>query len=126
MLWRNHSHLLDLISYFAEGNPIWVTGELEPGFENYGTRYHGDGGRDASLEPGANAFIGYDNGVRAYLSGMKRGVPMMSVELIGTSGRIFVNDQQAVLATRQGDSGTVSTPILPQGSVAGMQAAVLI
>jgi predicted dehydrogenase len=124
MLWRNHSHLLDLLSYFAEANPIWVTGELEPGFEDYGTRYHGDGGRDASLEPAANAWIGYDNGVRAYLSGMKRGAPMMSVELIGTTGKIVVSDQQAVLYT-QGESGVCSTPILPQGTVAGMQAAVL-
>ena len=27
MLWRNHSHTLDLLNYFAEGNPIWAFAE---------------------------------------------------------------------------------------------------
>ncbi|CAN5857663.1 Gfo/Idh/MocA family oxidoreductase [soil metagenome] len=124
MLWRNHSHLIDLISYFAEGTPTWVVGELEPGFEKYGTRYHGDGGRDASLEPSANAYIGFDNGVRAFLSGMKRGVPMLSIELIGTTARVFANDQQAILYN-QTEGSTASIPIVPRGTIAGMQAAVL-
>jgi len=124
MLWRNHSHILDLISYFAEANPVWVVGELEAGFEDYGTRYHGDGGRDSALEPGANAFFAYDNGVRAFLSGMKRGVPVLSIELIGTSGSVFANDQLATLH-QQTEAGTSATPIVPRGTVAGMQAALL-
>ncbi len=62
MLWRNDSHLIDIMNYFAEANPIWVVGELEPAHASYGTRYHGDGGRDAALEPAANAFWAYDSG----------------------------------------------------------------
>jgi predicted dehydrogenase len=123
MLWRNHSHLIDLLSYFAEANPLWVSGELEPGFEDYGTRYHGDGGRDASLEPAANAWIGYDNGVRAYLSGMKRGVASLAVELIGTAGSITVDDRQAVLHP-QTEWGKAAVPIVPQGTAGGMEAAI--
>ena len=38
MLWRNDSHLIDIMNYFAEANPIWVVGELEPAHANYGTR----------------------------------------------------------------------------------------
>ncbi|CAN5612804.1 hypothetical protein BH23CHL5_BH23CHL5_28090 [soil metagenome] len=123
MLWRNHSHIIDLLSYFADANPIWAVGELEPGFEDYGIRYHGDGGRDASIEPGANAYVAYDNGVRASLSGMKRGTQMMSVELIGTSGKILVSDRQAILS-QVTDDGAVSRPIVPQGTMGGMQAAI--
>ncbi len=124
MLWRNHSHFLDLICYLAEGSPIWVTGELEPGFEDYGTKYGGDGGRDASLEPGVNAFIGFDNGVRAFLGGMKRSTPQVSVDLIGTSGRLRVDESSVTLIT-QTDAGFSSTPIVPRGTVFGMQAAIV-
>jgi predicted dehydrogenase len=113
-----------MINYFADANPVWVMGELSAGFENYGTRYHGDGGRDAAGEPGANAYIAYDNGVRAFLSGMKNASPKLSVELIGSNGWIVVNDQLATLyQNTEGDMA--SRPIVPSGTVAGMQAAVL-
>lgn len=124
MLWRNHSHFLDLISYFAESDPVWVSGDLEEGFEDYGLRYHGDGGRDATLEPAANAYFGYANGVRAFLSGMKRATAIVSVDLIGSSGRIAANDQFATLIT-QTEGGTVSRPIVPSASISGMQAAIV-
>ena len=51
MLWRNSSHIIDIMNYFAEANPIWVVGELEAAHANYGTRYHGDGGRDGERKP---------------------------------------------------------------------------
>ena len=57
MLFRNHSHFLDLLCYFAESEPAWVVAELEPGFEAYGTAYRGDGGRDPATEPGVNAYV---------------------------------------------------------------------
>ncbi len=123
MLFRNHTHLLDLICYFAESDPEWVIGELEPGFEGYGTVYRGDGGRDPSLEPGVNAYLGFRNGVRAFLSGMKQGIAEISVALIGGQGRVLVDD---VAATRiaPGEGGVATQPIVPQATRAGMQAAV--
>lgn len=124
MLWRNDSHIIDIINYFAEANPIWVVGELEPAHANYGTRYHGDGGRDASLEPAANAFWAYDSGVRAFLSGMKTAVPILEVELIGSRGIITVGDSQASLREAT-ENGVVTSPILPSYSMVGMQAAVV-
>jgi predicted dehydrogenase len=124
MLWRNDSHLIDIMNYFAEANPIWVVGELEPAHANYGTRYHGDGGRDASLEPAANAFWAYDSGVRAFLSGMKSAVPILEVDLIGSKGIITVGDSQAWLREASED-GVVTSPILPSYSMGGMQAAVV-
>lgn len=122
MLWRNHSHFLDMITYFAEGSPAWVVGDLEPGFEDYGTRYRGNGGQSPELEPGVNAYIGYDNGVRGFLSGMKAGAPQISMELIGSEGRIHLDDQAGVVIA-QTDRGLSTTPIVPASTRLGMQAA---
>ena len=124
MLWRNHSHMIDLVTYFSDADPDWVVAELEPGFENYGTRYAGDGGRDPALEPSMNAYIAYDNGVRVFLSGMKRATPMLSVELIGSTGKILANDNGAILLS-QTEAGLASTPLTPKGTVAGNQAAII-
>ncbi|MGH2558241.1 MAG: Gfo/Idh/MocA family protein [Thermomicrobiales bacterium] len=124
MLWRNQSHFLDLICYFAEDDPAWVMAELEPGFEAYGTEYRGDGGRNPDLEPGVNAYVAFDNGVRGFLGGMKRAVAQVSVDLICERGRIHADDQGAMLHVST-DAGVVSRPIVPKGSHAGMQAAVV-
>lgn len=123
MLYRNHSHFLDLICYFAESDPEWVIAELEPGFEAYGTAYRGDGGRDPALEPGVNAYVAFRNGVRAYLSGWKRGVPEVSVDLIGADGRIHVDDVAAVQIVPAGESAAQQL-LVPRATRAGMQAAV--
>ncbi len=100
-----------------------MIGELEPGFEGYGTVYRGDGGRNPSLEPGVNAVIGFRNGVRAFLSGMKQGVTDVSVALIGGQGRVLVDD---LAATRiaPGEGGVTMQPIVPSATRAGMQAAI--
>ena len=71
MLFRNHTHAIDLINFLADSEPVWVWAELERGFEFYGTEYKGDGGNDPATEPGANYYIAYANGVRAYLTGVK-------------------------------------------------------
>lgn len=123
MLWRNSSHIIDIMNYFAEANPTWVVGELEDAHKNYGIRYHGDGGRDASLEPAANAYWAYDSGARAFLNGMKTAAPILEIELIGSAGTIFVDDQQARLETWT-ENGVATSPIIPNGTMGGMQAAV--
>ena len=123
MLWRNSSHIIDIMNYFAEANPTWVVGELEPSHANYGTRYHGDGGRDASLEPAANAYWAYDSGVRAFLSGMKTAAPMLQIELIGSKGTIVVGDEWARTELLT-ETGVATSPITPHGTMGGMQAAV--
>lgn len=123
MLWRNDSHVIDIMNSFVDGSPIWVVGELEDAHKDYGTRYHGDGGRDASLEPAANAYWAYDNGVRAFLSGMKTAAPILEVELLGAEGTIIVSDQGARLEVVS-DDGMMTSPIIPNGTMGGMQAAV--
>lgn len=124
MLWRNHSHFLDLVSYFAESDPVWVVGELESNLSEYGTTYRGDGGRSPQLEPGVNAYIAYRNGVRGFLSGMKSGVAQVSVQLIGSDGRIDASDKYATLINNS-DRGLTRTPIIPESTVQSIQAAFM-
>lgn len=121
MLWRNHSHVIDMLNYFADAEPIWVVAELQEGFDDYGLRYHGDGGRDAALEPGANVYIAWENGVRGSLFGMKRAVAALQVDLIGSTGTISVTDTSATMQ-QQTENGLVSSPIVPRYSMVGMQA----
>ena len=123
MLWRNHSHFLDLFNYFSESNPSWVMGELEPGFENCGTTSGGNGGRDAHLEPGVNAYIAFENGVRGFLGGLKSATQQITVDLRGSTGRIVVDDQSASLITVT-EHGISATPIIPRGTRFGMHAAI--
>ena len=124
MLFRNHSHFLDLICFFAESDPEWVVAELEPGFAEYGTEYRGDGGSDPTKEPGVNAYVAFQNGIRAFLSGWKRGVPEVSVDLIGAAGRIQADDGAALLI-RSSEDGPSRIPVTPRVTLAGMQAAVV-
>lgn len=65
MLFRNGTHLIDLAVWFADAEPVWVVSQLDPGHEQYGPRYAGDGGRDPATDPGARALVRFANGVVA-------------------------------------------------------------
>lgn len=121
MLWRNHAHFLDLFSYFAESDPTWVVAELEPGMEDYGTTYQGDGGRTPAREPGVNAYIAYANGVRGSLSGWKRASPAVRVVVQGSVGQIEIDDRVAIRRALDGSARILH----PAGRVQGFQAAML-
>jgi predicted dehydrogenase len=123
MLFRNHTHVLDLISFFAESDPDWLVAELEQGFADYGTTYRGEGGRDPSRDPGANAYIAYKNGIRAFFGGMKHALEEMYVQVIGETGRVEIAETGATLVLKT-DAGQVLQPIRPSYSRGGMQAAV--
>ncbi len=132
MLFRNHTHAIDLINFLADANPVWVWAELERGFEMYGTAYAGDGGNDPATEPGANYYIAYDNGVRAYLTGMKDTVGLdTSVSLTGPEARLVVDLEGIRLHSvhhediRTKPGVTTIQRLSPRWTVAGMQAAVL-
>jgi predicted dehydrogenase len=123
MLYRNHSHFLDLICFFAASEPEWVIAELEAGFEAYGTEYRGDGGKTTSSEPGVNAYIGFRNGVRGFLSGMKNTSPEICADLFGATGRFHVDDDLAVRVT-PAEGGVIQQVLVPRSTRDGMAAAV--
>lgn len=132
MLYRNHTHVIDLVCYLADGEPDWVVAELEPGFEDYGTSYRGDGGNDPATEPGANYYIAFKNGVRAYVSGMKDTLPGEQViHLTGPRGRLVIDLEGIRLVTYESEDLRTKPgvariePVTPRWSVSGMQAGVL-
>ena len=95
MLFRNGSHLIDAIAWFAGGEPEWVVGALDEEHQEYGPRYIGDGGRDAGLDPGGSALVQFDNDVRAFINISKRTVSELELDVFAEEGRLRVNNQTA-------------------------------
>jgi predicted dehydrogenase len=95
MLFRNTTHLIGSVCFYAAADPVWVFAALDRGFEDYGVRYQGQGGRDPALDPGATLLVEFANGVRALVTASK-GTPALGVELdlLGTQGRIVVGDRE--------------------------------
>lgn len=91
MLFRNGTHLIDLIPFFAETDVRWLMAELEDGFEDY-SEYSGDGGRNPDLEPYASAYLRLEGGVRAFYNSYKTKFPGTQVTITCDDGRIEVSD----------------------------------
>jgi predicted dehydrogenase len=98
MLFRNGTHLIDAICYFADSAPEWVMAELEPGYEDY-AEYRGDGGHDPQTEPAASGYIHFKNGVRGfYPCGFKSStVKDFRLEIMGSEGIIFIDKNGATI-----------------------------
>jgi len=101
MLFRNGTHLIDTICWFADSSPESVFAELEKGYEDY-WEYKGDGGHDPKTEPAATGYIHYANGVRAFYAGLKETPGDFRLEIVGQDGRVLVNRQKAEIY--KGDS----------------------
>lgn len=98
MLYRNGTHILDLMNFYAGAAPARVFARLEPGYDDF-TAYRGDGGHDPVSEPGATAYIEYANGVRGLYNGLKGPVGLTEWDVLGTKGRVRINGSQAELWT---------------------------
>ncbi len=109
MLFRNGTHMIDLICFLADSDPEWVFAELDEGYENYWP-YRGDGGRNSDLEPGCTGYIHFKNGVRAVYNGSKDLVRRRSTDLIGTGGWISFDEQCAQVRTPDGDRHLPTAP----------------
>ena len=97
MLFRNGTHLIDAICYFADSDPEWVSAELEDGYDDY-NEYKGDGGHVPATEPSAHGYIHFANGVRGYYAGgPKTTLSGFRVEIVGTNGYILISDKGATL-----------------------------
>lgn len=104
MLFRNGTHVVDLMVYYSASSPKQVWAKLEDGFDGF-TEYRGDGGHDPSSEPGASAFVLFENGVRAFFNGTKGGLTNAEWDIAGTKGRIRISGTTAELFTVDGTSG---------------------
>ena len=92
MLFRNGTHIIDCMGWFAGAQPEWVFAELESGYEDY-TEYRGDGGHVPASEPGAHGYIHYANGVRGIYIGSPKTTPLpkLRMEVVGTDGFITID-----------------------------------
>ncbi|NKB69280.1 MAG: hypothetical protein GKR89_19595 [Candidatus Latescibacteria bacterium] len=93
MLFRNGTHLIDAVCFFADSEPVWVIAAHEQGFEDYGLVYDGKGGKDPQYDPGSTLIIEFANGVRALVNSTKLTPQIFEFDLQGPSGRIVVSDQ---------------------------------
>lgn len=92
MLFRNGTHFIDALCFFAESKPAKVSALLEDGFDHW-DRYRGDGGKLPENEPGATGTILFENGVIALYRGIKGTPPISAFEISGPKGAIsFAGD----------------------------------
>lgn len=120
MLFRNGTHCVDAICYFADSTPEWVSAELEDGYEDY-SEYKGDGGHNPSTEPSAHGYIHFANGVRGYYAGGPKSTQSgFRLEIVGTNGYILISDKGATI--HQGDD--VENIQAPTWDVVGIPAGV--
>lgn len=95
MLFRNGSHLIDAVNIFAESEPNWVAGYLDPEHERYGPHYAGAGGRDPALDPGASVLVHFENGVIAsifYSKAIERDAFLWEITVYGEKGYLRISE----------------------------------
>jgi predicted dehydrogenase len=97
MMFRNGTHLIDMVCFFAGGTPSWVMADLEDGFEHF-TEYNGNG-KDPATDPYASAYVRFDNGVRSFVNFYKTEFPGHKISLTCENGRIEISDQKCELLT---------------------------
>ena len=100
MLFRNGTHLVDGVCFFADSDPEWVFAELEPGYDHY-DRYLGDGGRDPATDPAGSGYIHFRNGVRAFINATKGQYPAsFGIQVYGETGMIEVHNSRVIRRDR--------------------------
>ena len=109
MLFRNGTHMLDAIMWFAGSAPAWLVAELEDGFEDY-SEYRGDGGHDPATEPSANVYIHFTNGVRGSFLAEKETLDLADFGVFGTTGAIAIREKGEAIIEREGKRETIEKP----------------
>jgi predicted dehydrogenase len=125
MVFRNGTHLIDLICFFAESDPAWVFAELDDEFHDYGPAYAGDGGRNPATDPGVSGYIHFQNDIRAFYNGSKGTPSGLWVDLFGETGKISVSDAGGTLWGAEQGGGLSGQPIhVPECRSAGILAGI--
>jgi predicted dehydrogenase len=94
MLFRNGTHTVDAVCYFAGAPPVWVMAAHEPALADYGVVYSGEGGKNPDLDPASTVIIEFANGVRGILNGAKMTPALHEIDLQGPEGRYVLDDEK--------------------------------
>lgn len=124
MLFRNGTHMIDMLCFFAEAAPEWVFAELEAGFDHF-TEYKGDGGRDPGQDPSASGYIHFANGVRAFYESIKVPFPGSQFSLTCDNARIEISDQECILVRSDAHRGSSRMAVVADEYQMTMQAAAV-
>lgn len=115
MLFRNGTHLVDAVCYLADADPLWVIAAHERGFEDYGTAYKGEGGKDPSLDPGSTIIVEFANGVRGIINSAKMTPAIFEFDLQGPGGRYWLTDNNCKAWKTDKPEGTPAEVAPPEG-----------
>ena len=122
MLFRNGTHLMDAVCFFADGEPEWLSARYDDSFADYGPRYAGDGGHDPATDPGVCTFMLFDNGVRGFYIGSQNAATGFEVEVTGETGRIRLgNSIGAEIETAEGVQALAPETATVSGSAAAIE-----
>jgi predicted dehydrogenase len=113
MLFRNTTHVVDMLCYLVESDPAWLTAELDDEHRDYPPRYAGDGGKDPATDPGCSAYLHFQNGVRAFVNCSQMPVAYREWDVIGDRGRLRLGPLADELWRRPDDGRLVQTPLRP-------------
>ena len=123
MMFRNGTHVLHGVVFFADSEPTHVFGLLEDGFDHW-DEYMGDGGKKPESEPAVSGFIKLKKGVRAFFDCDKNTLAGSTLRLSGPKGRINfgLNDGWAAWRPADPEIGDDVTRIIkPLGIVSNYQ-----
>jgi predicted dehydrogenase len=118
MLFRNGTHLVDALCYFAEAEPVWVIAAHERGFEGYGPVYKGEGGKDPMLDPGSTLIVEFANGIRGTFDAAKNTPAIVEVDVTGTNGRYLISAIDGAAWTTEAPEGPPIEAAVPWTSTA--------
>ncbi len=122
MMFRNGTHALHAVVFFADSEPTHTIGLLEEGFDDW-DEYRGDGGKKPEGETAVSGIIKIANGAWAYFDCPKTATGTSSVTIAGTTGKITIglNDGWATLYSEDDEGDTISRIIKPMGIVSNYQ-----
>lgn len=111
MLFRNGTHLVNTMMMFIPSEPAWIQAAYADVDSAHGAGYHGDGGREPSLEPAVVATIGFVDGSRAVFNSNKEISGFFEVTVYGSGGSIVIGNARAERRRQVAGEGAVSQPL---------------
>lgn len=122
MMFRNGTHILHGVTFFADADPTHASGVLEEGFDHW-TEYKGDGGKLPANDPAVSGMIFFENGVRAMYQCNKQTYGSSTLVLSGPEGEISfaLNAGYGILTKEDADGAEVVQVIKPIGLVSSYQ-----